>query len=1166
MNKHILYVALALLAAMPATGQISPYRKLYADPKRPGILLDSTQIKIAIAREAFMQSENAKRLTLNAQRTTQNAERLTLNAERSSVIGHPSSILGSCTVKASFTPNNDTTLYTGQGITYTNTSQGADSYEWIVDTYFKYTTTDLVNYVPAVGITPILLVAHQGGCTDTATTYIVRNGTPPTDIKQMSVAYGLPETNEWGSVIVAAKSDGYLMAGVSGLYGQADFVQPYFVRVSENGCILWSRELPLGREIQVRSVITTNDSGFVALVILRDDLDKSYLVKFDKNGNLLWSHSYHGTYDLTWFGEVKEMQDHSLMLLAGNYGGKYYLLTKLDPQGAFLWQKKYLIDDADYGSFTDLLELNGFAYLTGYYYQAVNPIANQWNQLPMLIKLDAATGNLVWSRAYSSDSKFLSFLGIQKYKDGIIMNGFADSLVKPYNNEYTNSAVLVEANTDGDIRGATEIYNLPTELNAAISTSLTVDENNAVELFYAGAETIALQPGFADFNFYLRLDANKNILWQQNFFGVNQGYYDQAVTTPNKGLAMIGQRGTPLSSAVEGFALNFVLQKVDSNGVGPGPLCNQYPSGSVLTYLAVDRYPLGTPVVTDQVVQVSDQPIAATSPNSELRHICPEYVPPCSFLKLSGKSSVCNLKDTLEFIAHKDPSCTDPISWTYDVTNIKTTYQDGKKARLLFNAPGIYKIRVEKPAPCTDMADSIMVTAAPALVNFSLGPDTALCTSDSLLLRPQGIYDSYLWQDGSTTDSFKVKTAGRYWLLVTDSCGNQKADTINVDFKSALTLDLGAPRLICASDSVYYFNPPTGYRQYNWTPLFRLITMPDGQAVFFPGADTTYQLSVLDNGGCTGMGNLQIRVYPGSQVQLGNDTAICSGASITFSTGGNFSSYAWSDGETASAISVQTAGTYSVQTTDANNCKSRDTIVLTLYPPLALRITGGEALCKNQTLVLDAGAGYAGYSWQNGATAETFTVPDTGYYRVQVVDQHDCVAADSIHIANYASAPTGFLPADTSVCKDGGGTIQPRVDFAKYTWSTGETAAALTVTVAGKYMLRVVDQSGCIGMDSVMVELKDCAALLVFPNAFTPNGDGKNDVFRLRYPGVVNGYRLQIFNRWGQLLFQGSDPYGGWDGTISGAAQPSGTYIWVARFTDPNGKAQTLRGTVVLIR
>jgi gliding motility-associated-like protein len=116
------------------------------------------------------------------------------------------------------------------------------------------------------------------------------------------------------------------------------------------------------------------------------------------------------------------------------------------------------------------------------------------------------------------------------------------------------------------------------------------------------------------------------------------------------------------------------------------------------------------------------------------------------------------------------------------------------------------------------------------------------------------------------------------------------------------------------------------------------------------------------------------------------------------------------------------------------------------------------------------------------------------------------------------------------------------------------------------YILQVVDLQGCVGKDSVLVASKDCEALLVFPNAFTPNHDGLNDVFRLKYPGFVDDYRLQIFNRWGQMIYQTSDPYGEWDGRFANDLQPTGTYIWIARYTDRSGKKQQMEGSVVLIR
>ena len=339
MYKSLLQAVLALLFLLSAAAQRNfPTRKLYPDPHRPGIPLDSSQIKLLQIRQNYtlrqlagikdsskygqtntkvfsnaISSAAAQRPTMSAATANAHINISKFPNSQISTLGSTTlsrsatlSVSNACGTKASFTPGNDTTLYTGQSISFINTSQNADSYEWFNDVYAKETTTDFLNFTPAVGVTQIMLVAHRGLCTDTAVTYVVRNGTSPADPKRTIATYGLPVTNEWASCITAAKADGYLLAGVSGNFDASFNASPYFVRVSETGCILWTRMMPLNHQINVCAGVATYDSGFVVLVANRDIPDSSYLFKFDKDGNIAWSRSYLGPDALSWAVAIRE--------------------------------------------------------------------------------------------------------------------------------------------------------------------------------------------------------------------------------------------------------------------------------------------------------------------------------------------------------------------------------------------------------------------------------------------------------------------------------------------------------------------------------------------------------------------------------------------------------------------------------------------------------------------------------------------------------------------------------------------------------------------------------------------------------------------------------------------------------------------------------------------
>jgi gliding motility-associated-like protein len=112
----------------------------------------------------------------------------------------------------------------------------------------------------------------------------------------------------------------------------------------------------------------------------------------------------------------------------------------------------------------------------------------------------------------------------------------------------------------------------------------------------------------------------------------------------------------------------------------------------------------------------------------------------------------------------------------------------------------------------------------------------------------------------------------------------------------------------------------------------------------------------------------------------------------------------------------------------------------------------------------------------------------------------------------------------------------------------------------------VKDANNCTGKDTILVGPKDCMKGFYIPTAFTPNGDGKNDVFRPMLFGNVKKYQFTIYNRWGQAVFQTSDLSKSWDGTFGGETQDSNVFIWSCTYQFEGEEIKQEKGTVVVIR
>jgi gliding motility-associated-like protein len=247
-------------------------------------------------------------------------------------------------------------------------------------------------------------------------------------------------------------------------------------------------------------------------------------------------------------------------------------------------------------------------------------------------------------------------------------------------------------------------------------------------------------------------------------------------------------------------------------------------------------------------------------------------------------------------------------------------------------------------------------------------------------------------------------------------------------------------------------------------------------------------------------------------------------------------------GETYAGYSV--SGTYVDVFKAVNSCDSIRTLHLLVHPGAAT--TNTIHICK-------------GSSYIAGGKVQT----QSGIYidSLKTINGCDSIVTTELMVHQL---PANFLPADTSVCISKTLPVS-LTGYNAVIWNTGGNSNSISVTQPGAYSAQVVDRYGCSGADTINVAFVKCVPIQI-PSAFTPNGDFKNDTFKPLIGVATNNYRMQIYNRWGQLIFETNNSLQGWDGKYGGVPQPNGTYVYHISFTDPDGFVVDRRGTVVLIK
>ncbi len=395
-----------------------------------------------------------------------------------------------------------------------------------------------------------------------------------------------------------------------------------------------------------------------------------------------------------------------------------------------------------------------------------------------------------------------------------------------------------------------------------------------------------------------------------------------------------------------------------------------------------------------------------------------------------------------------------------------------------------------------------------------------------------------------------------YQPFIKDANGCTVAQAVRLTALPSPVVFLGNDTTLCTGSELLLVAPASVNYQYRWQDN----TTGNASLVTQAGS---YYVSVTNQYQCATSDTINIRYRPVPVFSLGSDTAICSNQSLHLQPAVMPGHYLWSTGSQSAAVTIAQAGNYWLQVNNGG-CVYADSIRVDAKPTPTVNFGQDTILCAGQTLLLNATNSNASYSWQDGSSLPVLSVSRPGTYAV-TVNEGGCYATGSITIG-YTTIPLLQLVRDTTLCITEKLLLDASFPQSAYLWQDGSVQPGFTVVQPGLYTVRVTNHCG-VRTDSIAVKYEPCDCHIYVPNAFTANHDGRNDLFRPVLQCLYSSYLLQVFNRFGQLIFSSADPAHGWNGKYKGTDQPVGGYVWMLQYADkPTGKRFRQKGMVLLLR
>jgi gliding motility-associated-like protein len=505
------------------------------------------------------------------------------------------------------------------------------------------------------------------------------------------------------------------------------------------------------------------------------------------------------------------------------------------------------------------------------------------------------------------------------------------------------------------------------------------------------------------------------------------------------------------------------------------------------------------------------------------------------------------------------------VTLTIDASTGNVQWPDGSGGSMFITADSGW-VSVYISNVCGSVTDSLWVSIAPPLPALDLGPDQSICPGETILIDPGIAGVGYLWQDGSTGSQFQTAIPGNIILTISDACGSASDTLALVESNDPPMLVPGPDITACAGEQVILDAGISGV-EYAWS------TGESGSQIAVT-ASGVYVLSV-ENACGTDTDTVEVSFADPPPLQdLGPDRTLCEGEAIVLLAIPNGTdAVTWSDSSTFPQLIVDAAGTYSVSVTNACGTTSDSVAITYLAPPPDVALGPDTLLCPGDTLTLIAPDPAFDIAWQDGQAGSTYDVVVGGTY-VLTLSNVCGTSEDSITVQFSETVPTLALPDQLALCPGESVILDATLPIqAEYNWNTGATTPSIAAEAPGQYWVEVTYPCGSVKDTIEIIRDEDCEAdlAITFPNVFSPNGDGVNDVFTYSAStsSAVRALEGQIFDRWGNMVYRSTaDPFV-WDGRFQGDILNPGVFVYVIRLSilsAGNEEVRQFAGDVTVMR